>query len=139
MKIKAVVDASVIASWFLPDETNGKYESLLNNIDKMRIHVPSVFEHEFMNILLNAERRKRLGHATVLKILEIVSKYPIEIESSSAIFSNNLNVFELAGAHGLTAYDAAYLELAVRLKVPLITYDVLLMNTATKLKIKTNF
>ena len=58
--VRAVVDASVIASWFLPDEANGKYEAILNNIDKIKIHVPSIFEYEFINILLNAEKKKAI-------------------------------------------------------------------------------
>ncbi len=135
--IQAVVDASVIASLFLPDEANGKYKSLLNNIDRIKIHVPSVFEHEFMNILLNAEKRNRLSNETAVKILEIVSRYPIVIEPSTSVFIERINVFEMAQAHDLTAYDAAYLELAIRLNVPLITYDKLLLNTAKKLKLKT--
>ncbi len=137
MILEAVVDASVVASWFLPDETDGKYESILNNIDKIKIHVPSIFEHEFMNILLNAEKRKRLGHTTLIKILETVSRYPIEIKPSTAVLMESLSVLEMARAHDLTAYDAAYLELAMRLKIPLITYDKLLLNAARKLKLKT--
>jgi predicted nucleic acid-binding protein len=134
-----VVDASVIISWFLPDEANGKYETLLNNIDKIKIHVPSIFEHEFMNILLNAERNKRLDKGTSIEILGIVSRYPITIESSTAMLMENINVFEMARAYNLTAYDAAYLELAVRLSVPLITYDKALLETARKLKLRTSF
>ncbi len=133
----AVVDASVIASWFLPDELDVKYETILSNIDKIRIHVPSIFEHEFINILLNAEKRRRLNVATALKILEIVSHYPITIEDSTAVLMDKVSVYKLAATHDLTAYDAAYLELAVRLGLPLITHDKLLSNTAKKLKLRT--
>jgi len=48
----------------------------------------------------------------------------------------HINVFELARAHNLSAYDAAYLELAVRLGTPLITYDLPLRDAAKKLKLK---
>src|SRR3989338_8432524 len=137
--LHAVVDASVIVSWLLPEETNGKHEGMLNNIDKMKIHVPSIFEYEFMNILANAEKNKRIDNATAMGIIEIVSQYPIAIESSTAVLKENINIFKIARAHDLTTYDAAYLELALRLGVPLITYDKLLLNTAKKLKLKTSF
>ena len=136
--LRAVIDASVIVSWFFPDETNGAHDSILNNIDKIKIYVPSVFEYEFINILLNAEKRKRIDRPTVVKILEIVSRYPLVIESSTVLSSEIVKFFEMAQTHDLTAYDAAYLELALRLNLPLITYDKLLLNIARKLKIKTS-
>jgi predicted nucleic acid-binding protein len=134
---QAVIDASVIISWFLPDETDGAYEAILNNIDKVRVHVPSIFEYEIMNILLNAEKRKRIDRSAVERVLEIVSQYPIVIDSSTSIFRENIKFFEMARSCDLTAYDTAYLELAVRLNVPLITYDKLLLNAAKKFKIRT--
>ena len=134
---RAVIDASVIVSWFLLDESNGKYEFILNNIDKIKIHVPSIFQYEFINILLNAQKSKRIEHSTAVKVLEIVSKYPIVIESSTNDIGENIKVFEMAQGYDLTAYDAAYLELAIRLNVPLITYDKFLSNIAKKLKLRT--
>jgi len=134
--VHAVIDASVMASWFLPNEDSGKYEDLINSIDKLKIHVPSIFEHEFMNILLNALKRRRLDNATAQEILEIISHYPIIIESSTAVLMEKIDVFSIAKAHDLTAYDAAYLELAVRLNVPLMTYDKSLSEAAKKLKLK---
>ena len=133
---EAVIDASVIISWFLPDEAHGKHETILNSIDDIRIHVPPIFEYEFINILLNAEKRKRLDKATAIKILEIVNHYPITVEPSTTVPMESIDVFEMAKAYNLTAYDAAYSELAVRLKVPLITYDKLLLESAKKLKLK---
>jgi predicted nucleic acid-binding protein len=134
---QVVIDASVIASWFLPDEAGSEHEDLLNKIDKIRIHVPTIYEHEFLNILLNAERNKRLEKAASIEILETVSRYPIIIEPSTALLMEHINVFELARTYHLTAYDAAYLELALRLNVPLITNDKPLLEAAKKLKLKT--
>jgi predicted nucleic acid-binding protein len=134
---QVVIDASVIASWFLPDEAEENHEDMLNNIDKIKIHVPSIFEHEFMNILLNAERGKRLEKPTSIEILETISRYPIAIEPSTAVLMDHINVFEMARTHNLTAYDAAYLELAARLDTPLITNDKPLLEAAKKLKLKT--
>ena len=135
--VHAVVDASVIASWFLPNEEKGKYEGVLNSVDRITIHVPSIFEYEFMNILLNAEKKKRLDNATAQDILEIISHYPIAVEPSTAVLIENINVFKMARAYDLTAYDAAYLELAVRLNVPLLTYDKSLFDAAIRLKLRT--
>jgi predicted nucleic acid-binding protein len=73
------------------------------------------------------------------KIIGIVSRYPITIEPSTAVLAEKIKVFETARTHHLTIYDAAYLELSVRLGgVPLITYDKELLAIARKLKIKTN-
>lgn len=134
---RAVIDASVVISWFLPDEVNGKYEDILNNIDKISIYVPSIFEYELMNILLNAEKRKRIDHPTALKVLDIVGHYPINVESSTSLRGENIKIFEMSQAYDLTSYDTAYLELALRLNVPLITYDKSLFNTAKKLRLRT--
>ena len=134
-----VMDASVIASWFFYDEAHGIHARLLDHIDKLKIHVPSIFEHEFMNILLMAEKRGRLNHETQKNILAIVSHYPLSIEPSTVMLIVKINVLEMARTYHLTAYDAAYLELAISLgKVPLITYDKSLLQTAKKLKLKTN-
>lgn len=127
-----VIDASVIVSWFLPDETNGKYDDILNRMDKIKINVPSIFEYELMNIIINATKKKRIDFSTALQIFDIVWRYPIVVESPI-----KTRVFEIAHAQDLTAYDAAYLELAMRLHVPLITYDKVLLNAAKKVKIKT--
>ena len=137
--LRAVIDASVVISWFLPDEVNGKYEDILNNIDKISIHVPSIFEYELMNILLNAEKRNRIDHSTALKVLDIVGHYPINLESSTTLRLENIKVYKMAQTYNLTSYDTAYLELALRLNVPLITYDKLLFNSAKKLRLRTAF
>ena len=135
--VHAVIDASVIASWFLSDEGHGKYDDILNSIDKIKIHVPSIFEYEFMNILLNAEKRRRVNYATVIEIVETIGRYPIEIGSLTVDLTEKMNVFKMARIYDLTIYGAAYLELAVRLNAPLITYDKLLSDSARKLKVKT--
>jgi len=134
---QVVIDASVIASWFLPDEADENHEDILNNMTKIKIHVPSIFEHEMMNILLNAQRAKRLQASTSIEILETISRYPISIEPSTAVLMDHINVFEMARAYHLTAYDAAYLELALRLNAPLITNDKPLLEAAKILKLKT--
>ena len=136
--IPVVIDANVIASWFFYDEAHGIHSRLLDSMDKLKIYVPSIFEHELMNILLMAEKRGRLNHETQKNILTIVSHYPIFMEPSTARLIEKINVLEMARVYNLTAYDAAYLELAIRLgKAPLITYDKSLLETAKKLKLKT--
>lgn len=133
-----VIDSNVIASWFLLDEREGEHSNILNHLDKIKIHTPSIFEHEFMNILLIAQRKGRIDHATQENILSAVSRYPIVIEPSSAILIENINVLKIARAYQLTVYDAAYLELSIRMgNIPLITYDKELLAVAQKLKIRT--
>ena len=91
MRARAVIDASVIVSWFLLDESNGKYEFILNNIDKIKIHVPSIFQYEFINILLNAQKSKRIEHSTAVKVF-IYLKFKNAFFFESDTFINSLNV-----------------------------------------------
>jgi predicted nucleic acid-binding protein len=93
---QVVIDASIIASWFLADETGEKHEDLLNNLPHIKIHVPSIFEHQFMNILLSAERSKRLEKAIAMEILETISRYPIAIEPATALLMEHIDICEFS-------------------------------------------
>ena len=135
-----VVDASVVVSWFLPDEKEGEYAHLFKQIHELEIHVPQIFYYELYNALSMAAKRGRVDHKTLSHILDVVWKLPIHLDTVDPLslpphFNNVINA---AGAHNLTVYDAAYLELAVRLGgIPLITYDASLIEASKKLKLKT--
>jgi predicted nucleic acid-binding protein len=114
-----VVDASVTAAWILPDETH----SLADECERMlaidHALVPAIWWFEIRNLLLISERRGRLDRNATSKALEILAAYPIvqdRLPDEGALLS-------LARTHRLTAYDAAYLELAIRSKAPMATLD----------------
>jgi predicted nucleic acid-binding protein len=115
-----VVDASISAAWFLPDEATPATEAALQATATQDIWVPSIWLLEMGNLLLSAQRRRRItaekrrelaAAATSLRIR--VDREPVSIGALD----------ELAARHSLSAYDAAYLELALRRGLSLATLD----------------
>ena len=119
---RVVVDASTTLAWCFPDETSEYADSVLVALEGCTILVPAVWSFELANAVLVGERKKRLnqpeikGFTTLLESLSIV-------QDAQPISDNIRSVLPLARAHGLTAYDAAYLELSIRRSAPLATLD----------------
>jgi predicted nucleic acid-binding protein len=84
--------------------------------------VPILWRWEVANALLMAVRRGRLAESKLPGILEGLSALPVAIDDDSAARAWT-DTLRLAVSAGLTAYDAAYLELAQRLGAPLATLD----------------
>ena len=114
-----VVDASVVAAWFLPDETNEIANLALSRLENDDALAPDLLLHEMRNILLMAERRNRIEIEDVLTILSRLENMPITIVTDN----DAISIVRLARKHGLTAYDAAYLSLALTANTPLATAD----------------
>ena len=114
-----VIDASMAAAWFLPDEQSGATDAVLQGLGGITGYVPPLFWHEARNIFLMAERRGRLAPARADLALHQLRLLPIE----TAHDGDDLAVLAIARAHGLTAYDAAYLALAKKRALPLATLD----------------
>jgi predicted nucleic acid-binding protein len=117
---RIVLDVSVAATWFLLDERPDPAVR-----DRARIEgatVPIVWQWEIANALLMAERRGRLTAAASAEALADLSTMPIEIDHESFARAWDAT-YELAIAHRLTLYDAAYLELAQRRALPLASLD----------------
>lgn len=86
--------------------------------------VPPLFYLEISNVLLTAYRRNRISRNSMHQYLDVISILPITIDTDAAIQGNTIKVVcELADKHGLTTYDASYLELAIRRGFPLATLD----------------
>lgn len=115
-----VVDSSIALSWFFPDERTGFTEAALHLAAQEECWVPAVWRLEFPNALLVAERRRRLTRAERLQILEEASQLRLRVD---ATVHDLRQISSLADQRGLSTYDAAYLELALRLGSPLITLD----------------
>ncbi|MBY5518937.1 type II toxin-antitoxin system VapC family toxin [Rhizobium leguminosarum] len=114
-----VVDASVAAAWLLADEESRTAEEALSFLETEDALVPDLFWHEMRNILLTAERRKRISNEDVLACLMRLTSLPLRTVSSE----DHLPILRLAGKYQLSAYDAAYLALAVAENVSLATLD----------------
>lgn len=114
-----VLDASVAAGWAFDDETLPLPRITLDRLEHDRALVPALWWFEILNILAVNERRGRLSAATTAKFLQLVRKLGIEIDRTP----DETAILTLARRHRLTAYDAAYLELSLRLNLPLATLD----------------
>lgn len=115
-----VLDCSVTLPWFLEDERSKFTDDLLDAIDRSDYWAPSLWRIEMLNGLLMAERRRRINQPWRIASVEQVARLNVRIDSALPRVSA---IGELAGRHGLSAYDAAYLELAKRLDFPIATLD----------------
>ena len=115
-----VLDSSVCLSWFFPDERTNFTDTALQVAANADCWVPSVWLLEFPNALLVAEKRRRLTRAERLQVLDEAARLLIRVDT---IVHDLRQISGLADQHGLSTYDASYLELALRLPAPLITLD----------------
>jgi predicted nucleic acid-binding protein len=93
--------------------------------------VPAIFWTELVNVLLVAERRGRLSRENAQEILQLMQQLPIAIDPTPTK-DTTASVLQLGRQHGLAAYDAAYLELAIRQELLLATLDLKLDAAARK-------
>ena len=115
-----VLDCSVTLPWFFEDEEDGYAEAVLHLLAREAATTPALWPLEVVNGLIGAERRGRLAAGDVANALAMLTELDIEVEERSPAPSA---IHALATQYGLTAYDAAYLELAVRENLPLATND----------------
>jgi predicted nucleic acid-binding protein len=121
-----VLDASLAVAWCFEDETTAYTEMLFNRLTSgAEALVPPLWPYEVANGLAVAERRKRITSANVARYLDHLAKLPISIDSTdrSQIGRAFDQVLSLARRYRLSVYDAVYLELAVRLGLPLASLD----------------
>ncbi len=114
-----VADASVAAAWVLPDEEAALAELALDRLGRETAKVPDVFWHELRNLLLTAERRGRIDDRHAEASMERLRRLPIRFPGEA----DDRHVMALAREHGLTAYDASYLALAIRENCALASFD----------------
>lgn len=124
-----VVDASVGAAWFLPDEATPDTEAVLQATATLDVWVPALWLLEIGNLLLSAQRRKRITAEKLRELATAASALRIHVDREPVTITT---MDEIAARHGLTAYDAAYLELALRRALPLATRDDALLRAMAK-------
>ena len=118
-----VIDSSIALAWALPDETSKEADRFLSQISiRSILWVPALWWYETANALLMAQRRKRLTEAERIRLMELYRRLPIRTDM--ALDSDSMARFQiLAIEYNLSAYDAAYLELAQRRGLGLATVD----------------
>jgi predicted nucleic acid-binding protein len=126
-----VVDASVALAWCFSDETSAEADIVLLALEGRTALVPAVWPLEVTNAISAAERRKRITRQDVIRFLDLLEALTIRQDSLS-ISASVTAILPLTRAHGLSAYDAAYLELAIRHSVPLATLDLRLEEAARR-------
>lgn len=133
-----VLDCSSLASLFLPDESSLKVRSFFADLpEDNSFWIPALWWYEMTNVLTVAERKKRLNHADVYKIISLFDQFNLNTDNALGTeFSHR--IYELAKTYKLSAYDATYLELAIRKKAGMVTLDNQLIN-ATKIAGITTF
>lgn len=126
-----VVDCSVVMAWCFEDEADRYADSVLDMLSDSEVVVPSIWPLEVANVLLVGERRKRLTKADSQRFVNLLGELPINIDhvTSGHALSETLSI---GREHGLSSYDAAYLELTMREGVPLATRDDVLKRAARK-------
>lgn len=119
--MSVVIDASVVGAWAFADERSAKSAPLLTRVGQHGARVPAHWPLEVLNLLLSAERRGRMARGERNEFLKMLGRLPIRVEAASIIEVER--IVDLADAHKLTSYDAGYLELAFRMRLPLATKD----------------
>jgi len=116
-----VLDASVVIAWAYED-TQGRLDALIRHVAANFASVPAHWILEVTNTLLKSERRRRLKTGQRQEILARIRSLPIRVDDETSLRGWEA-IPALAERFGLTTYDAAYLELALRFNVPLATLD----------------
>ncbi len=117
-----VIDASVTLSWCFRDERSEYAVNVLRRLADDSAIVPDLWALEVANGLLTAERRGRLTSADIAAVHAMLARLPI-VRDGLTLDGALGAVVDLARAHNLSAYDAAYLELAMREGLSLATED----------------
>lgn len=127
-----VLDCSIIAAWLLHGEGDDAIGRILARVTENGALVPDVWRIDVLNVLLTAERRKRITSADRVRGLAIIGQLPIDVDAETADRAW-AEIATLAARFRLTAHAAAYLDLAHRTGLPLATLDEDLRAAAAKL------
>lgn len=126
-----VLDSSVAIAWCFEDEAKPETDALLGNLKQAQALAPALWCWEVANVMVQGVRRGRITAADMQARFDFLADLPIIIDADAQLQAWSATA-TLARAEGLTAYDAAYLELALRKNVPLATADNALRAAAQK-------
>lgn len=129
-----VLDCSITLAWCFEDESNDYTDNILENLQTATAVVPTIWPLEVANVLLLSKKKKRITEVQAASFIDALSELPIVVDPSTTSRAMH-SIFALANQSDLTIYDAAYLELAIREEIPLLTLDKALIKAAKKLNI----
>lgn len=133
---RIVADASFCGAWMLPDEGSSRADKVLAALlrRELELWTPALWTYELANMLRSAHRRKRIEEEAIFDGLDLLAKVRarhFDVPEGLAVE----RITRLALQFDLSAYDAAYLELADRLRAPLHTTDAHLADAARDLNL----
>lgn len=119
-----VIDASAAAAWVLPDESNEAAQALFGQacLEGEAFHAPQLWPWEMGNLLIMARRRGRIAAGSVDLALETLAATRVQLDPAHDLH-RQAQTARMAVTHDLTFYDAAYLELVLRLNGQLASRD----------------
>lgn len=120
-----VVDSSVILATVLPDEQSHYAEDVLNQLEEGHIsaYVPALFHLEAANVLAITQRRQRITAKQAIQGMQIIGCLPLAVDTEASFPPAIQRMVPLINTYHLTAYDACYLELALRRQFKIATLD----------------
>jgi predicted nucleic acid-binding protein len=117
-----VLDSSVALAWIYADETTEAVLEIFERVKGDGAWIPALWRWEVANALQMNVRRGRHSAAFRDEALSNLAWLPIRTDGRAEP-ETWLDTLVLAERHGLTVYDASYLEIAVRRKIPLAMLD----------------
>lgn len=132
-----VADASVAMAWVVESQSSQDTEGLLAEVEGgAAVHAPVLWMFEVANALLILKRRRRIDQQGYDQArLDLRGLRPLIDEEGPHLALSSIS--ELADKHGLSAYDAVYLELALRKAIPLASRDAALNKAAKSARVPT--
>jgi predicted nucleic acid-binding protein len=129
-----VVDNSIVTTWCFKDEADPYADAVLKSLTEYEAIVPAIWPLEVVNVLLVAERRKRLHESDSIRFLSLLSQLPIYVERTWPE-KMMTQLLALGRDNSLSSYDAAYLELAMRQGLSIATLDSKLLKAAELVRV----
>ena len=120
MILAFVIDNSVVCGLLFVNQATAYTDAIAARLADEQAHSPALWELECVNVLRTACMRERMIASDAQALLARIGALPIEVDRAAVPRSELL---ALALRFGLTSYDAAYLELALRLQLPIATKD----------------
>lgn len=126
-----VLDCSVTMAWCFKDESNDFTDKILESLGSATAIVPTIWSLEVANVLMMANKSRRIGELQSASFIDALLLLPIVVDDSTTSRAMH-SIYIVAGQSDLSVYDAAYLELAIREKIPLLTLDRAMIKAAKK-------
>lgn len=122
-----VLDNSVVTAWYFENQATAYSDGVLKLMAGDVAHVPSLWPLEFSNILRKAISGKNITEARAREIIAQNDRWTILVDTAAP---KPGDILSLSLAYGLSSYDAAYLDLAIRLHLPIAAKDGALRSAA---------